>query len=75
MTISFEFVFNDSLLTKIDLKDEIEGQIYKPLKDLQYFKTFSLNRWTIEWENGADYSPEFLYQLAIEKEKRAHKSI
>ena len=70
-----EFVFNDGLKSEVDLKNEIEGEIFMPLKDLQYFKTFSLNRWTIEWENGADFAPEFLYQLAIEKEKRAHKSI
>jgi len=70
-----EFIFNDGLKSEVDLKNEIEGEIFMPLKDLQYFKTFSLNRWTIEWENGADFAPEFLYQLAIEKEKRAHKSI
>lgn len=70
-----EFVFNDGLKSEVDLKNEIEGEIFMPLKDLQYFKTFSLNRWTIEWENGADFAPEFLYQLSIEKDKRAHKSI
>ncbi len=70
-----EFVFNDGLKSELDLKNEIEGEIFMPLKDIQYFKKFSLNRWTIEWENGADYAPEFLYKLAIEKEKSVHKNI
>ena len=69
-----EFSFSDGLKRIVNLRDQIEGPIFEPLKDINYFKSFTLNRWTIEWENGADLAPEFLYNLAIEQDKNAHNS-
>ena len=59
--------FEDGISGEIDLKKEIFGQIFEPLKDINYFKTFNLHPElkTITWPNGADFSPEFLYSLAI----------
>ena len=53
--------FNDGLEKKIDLEKELYGEIFEPLKNIDYFKNFSLNHFTIEWPNGADFAPEFLY--------------
>lgn len=53
--------FNDGLEKRIDLEKELYGEIFEPLKNMDYFKNFSLNHYTIEWPNGADFSPEFLY--------------
>ncbi len=58
--------FNDGLEKSIDLEKELYGEIFAPLKDIDYFKNFSLNRFTIEWPNGADFSPEFLYDYKKE---------
>lgn len=30
------------------------------MNNIENFKNFTLNSWTIKWENGADFSPEFL---------------
>lgn len=54
--------FNDGKRKIVDLKDELWGEIFNPLKDMSYFKKFTLNPFTIEWDNGADFSPEFLYE-------------
>ena len=53
--------FNDGLEKRIDLEKELYGEIFEPLKNMDYFKNFSLNHFTIEWPNGADFAPEFLY--------------
>lgn len=62
-------VFSDGLSGKVDLKDEIYGEIFQPLKDVDYFKSFTRDRWTIGWDCGADFAPEFLYELAIRQNK------
>lgn len=56
-----ELEFNDGSSGIVDLKDELNKPIFQPLLNLNYFKNFKLTSWTITWENGADFAPEFLY--------------
>ena len=55
--------FSDGTEGDVDLKAELHGEIFEPLKDPFYFQQFSLNQelHTITWPNGADFAPEFLY--------------
>ncbi|MDX2245127.1 MAG: DUF2442 domain-containing protein [Bacteroidia bacterium] len=66
-----ELLFNDGLTGIINLQEHIYGPVFEPLKNKNYFKKFQLNRWTIEWENGADFAPEFLHELATQQNKAA----
>jgi hypothetical protein len=56
-------VFNDGVTKTIDLKNELNGSVYEPLRQLDYFKRFKIKYNTIEWPNGADYAPEYLYNM------------
>ena len=38
-------------------------KVFEPLKDLNFFKRFTVKYNTIEWENGADFAPEYLLSL------------
>tara|TARA_Y100000294_G_C8513661_1_gene319856 strand:+ start:712 stop:957 length:246 start_codon:yes stop_codon:yes gene_type:complete len=55
--------FNDGVIGELDLKDELYGEVFNPLKDLEKFKAFKVDPEleTIVWDNGADMAPEFLY--------------
>ena len=55
--------FNDGAEGEVNLKDELYGEVFEPLKDLKMFKSFRVDPIleTIVWENGADLAPEFLY--------------
>jgi hypothetical protein len=55
--------FNSGDTKIVDLKNELTGSIFEPLKDVNYFKDFSIKYNTIEWNNGADFAPEYLYQI------------
>ncbi len=62
--------FNDGLEKVVDLHDCIfngNRKIFNPLKDVDFFKDFTQNSWTIEWKNGLDFAPEYLYKLAQNK--------
>ena len=56
--------FEDGSEGEVDLSSELYGPIFEPLKDLEYFKKFSVPEelGTISWPNGADFAPEFLYE-------------
>ena len=55
--------FNDNKSGIIDFENELWGKIFEPLKNIEYFKNFKISDITntIEWVNGADFAPEFLY--------------
>ena len=42
--------------------------MFEPLRDVSSFRQVTLNEGTntIEWPNGADFAPEFLYEIGKE---------
>ncbi len=55
--------FNNGVTKVVDLYSSLDGEVFAPLKDIEYFKRFSIKFNTVEWENGADFAPEYLYEL------------
>lgn len=56
--------FNDGAEGEVNLENELDGEVFEPLKDLNNFRQFSVDpdMQTIVWANGADLAPEFLYE-------------
>ncbi len=54
--------FDDGLQGEVDLARELQGSIFQPLHDMEYFRRFELHPElrTLVWPNGADFAPEFL---------------
>ena len=63
-----EITFSDGIKSIIDFKNELWGEVFEPIKDLNNFRNFTLNPFTIQWENGADFAPECLYKIAKNKQ-------
>jgi hypothetical protein len=57
--------FEDGADLIVDLSEHLDGPIFEPLKNPAFFKRFTLNRdiETVVWPNGADFSPDFLYEI------------
>ena len=55
--------FRDGTAGEIDLSRELWGEVFEPLRDLEYFKRFTIDPegQTLVWPNGADFAPEFLH--------------
>lgn len=55
--------FSDGTRKKVDLKPYLKGEVLGELVDKHKFIQYGLTRTTIEWANGADLAPEFLYEI------------
>ena len=56
--------FNDDTERTIDFSPWLDGPVFEPLKDLDFFQRFFLDGGTVAWPNGADIAPETLYERA-----------
>ena len=55
--------FNNGVIKTVDLKSKLNGEVFEPLKELNYFRRFTIRFNTIKWNNGADLAPEYLYEI------------
>ena len=59
--------FNNGIEGIVDLEQELYGEIFEPLKDKRLFQKVFVTSRTIEWPNGADFAPKFLFEIALDK--------
>jgi hypothetical protein len=57
--------FADGIEGDVDLGAELHGEVFEPLRAPALFRQCYVHRdlGTIVWPNGADFAPEFLYDL------------
>ena len=67
---SLELAFDDGTRKRVNLRQELYGPIFEPLRDPSYFAQARLdpNSRTVTWPNRADFAPDFLYHLEPEPE-------
>jgi len=55
--------FSDGLKKEIDLEPYLEGEVFEPIQDIEYFRTVRVaeGERTISWPNGVDIDPYTLY--------------
>ena len=65
---SLELVFDDGLRKRVNLRQELNGLVFNPLRDPAYFAQVSVDpdSRTVTWPNGADFAPDFLYNYEAE---------
>jgi len=56
--------FSDGAAGEVDLRDELDGTVFEPLREIAVFQRVCLHPelHTIVWPNGADFAPEFLHE-------------
>lgn len=63
---TLDVTFSDGLRCEIDYLSWIaKYPHFAPLKNLDYFRNFSLDGWTIVWPNGADVAADTLHKTAL----------
>lgn len=66
---SLELTFDNGVQKRVNLRPELYGPIFEPLRDPAYFAKACVDpdSRTVTWPNGADFAPDFLYQMEAEE--------
>lgn len=62
-----DLTFDDGTRKSVDFSKWLQGEMFEPLKKVNYFKKFFLDGSTVAWPNGADIAPETLYEASAAK--------
>ena len=57
--------FNNGELRLMDFAPLMEKGICRKLYDLDYFKSFTLDPFTVDWNNEIAFAPRFLYERSV----------
>lgn len=63
---SLDLKFNDGKLKRFDIKPYLNYEVFKPLKNVDYFKNVRIAFGTVQWQDEQDISPDTLYLEAEE---------
>jgi len=66
---ALELVFDNGGRKRVNLRHELYGPVFEPLRDPAYFAQAYLDpdSRTVTWPNGADFAPDFLFQMESEE--------
>ena len=69
----YKVVFDDGLSGDVDFEPLLtRGPVFEPLRAVEFFKQARIEGGTIAWPNGADVSPESLYEKLESANKALH---
>ena len=63
---SLDLKFNDGKLKRFDITPYLDYEVFKPLKNVDYFKQIKVAFGTVQWIDEQDISPDTLYLEAKE---------
>lgn len=59
-----ELEFDGGFHRVVNFQTELDGEVFEPLKNIEFFKDFYINCGTVSWKNGADFAPEYLFLIS-----------
>jgi hypothetical protein len=74
---TLDLKFNDGSVKRFDAKPYLDYQLFRELKDLNYFKQVRLAFGTVQWPHEQDISPETLYleSVAVPVSTTDHRNV
>ena len=49
----------------VDCLPLLKTKMHEPLKNMDNFIQFGLTHWTLQWYNGVDFAPDYLYEHSV----------
>lgn len=62
--------FNNGIVRIVDFVPLMQKGICKKLRDKDYFRAFTLDPFTVDWNNEIGFAPEYLYEIGTYPENK-----
>ena len=62
---SLSVKFSNNQVKRVDFTPYLDFGVFKQLRNLDKFKKAHISFDTVEWEDGIDIDPEFLYEKGV----------
>ena len=60
-----KLTFNDGAVKLVDFTPLMQKGICRKLQDLDYFRNYTLDPFTVDWNNEIGFAPESLYERGV----------
>ena len=57
--------FNNGEIRMVDFAPLMQKGICKKLQDMDYFRAFTLDPFTVDWNNEIGFAPRYLYDRSV----------
>lgn len=57
--------FNDGIVKLVDFTPMMQKGVCRKLQNIDYFRSFTLDPFTVDWNNEIGFAPESLYERGI----------
>ena len=58
-----KLTFNDGAVKLVDFTPLMQKGICRKLQDMDYFRNFTLDPFSVDWSNEIGFAPEYLYEI------------
>ncbi len=62
---TLRITFSNGEVRLVDFTPLMQKGICRKLQDLDYFKSFTLDPFTVDWNNEIGFAPEYLYERSV----------
>ncbi len=60
-----KLTFNDGVVKLVDFTPLMQKGICRKLQDMNYFRNYTLDPFTVDWNNEIGFAPESLYERGV----------
>ena len=57
-----KLTFSNGAVRLFDFSCIYDKGVFTKLQDMEYFRNYSLDGWTVDWNNEIGFAPEYLYE-------------
>lgn len=62
---TLRLTFSNGDVCTFDFSSIYSNGVFTKLKDPEYFNNFTLDGWTVDWNNEIGFAPEFLHEQGV----------